>query len=478
MSNDSSWQGLADVLAEELEHLPAGARIPTHRQLVQRFGASATTVSRALSSLSRQGLIESRPGAGSFRSASRAATSVVDTGWQEAALAVSPVVGSEPTPVREHDASTVGATLSSYGADVVDLNSGYLHPDLQPLDLLATALGRVGRRRDTWERPEVAGLPDLRDWFATEIGAGLARHDVLVTAGGQAALSLVMRAVGTPGDPVVVETPTYPGILAAAAAAGLRAVPVPVDNAGIQPEHLERALTQTGARLVVVQPRFHNPTGVSLSDDRRRQVIELVVRHGAFLVEDDFARYLPHTDAAPPSPSLIEGDPVGAVVHVRSLTKSTSPNLRVAGVAGRGPVMGRLRAAHVVDTMFVPAVLQHAALEVLTSASWPRALRSLAGHLADRRDVAVEAVRQHLPEGSLDRPAHGGYHLWVRTPTGTEDHDVAARALQRGVAVTPGSNYHPTRATTNRLRLSYVAAPSPADVVAGIRRLGEALHPR
>ena len=400
---------------------------------------------------------------------------LVETGWQEAALGLSPVVGAEPTPTREHDASALGATLSTYGADVVDLNGGYLHPDLQPLELLARSLGRAGHRTQAWERPEAAGLPELRDWFATEISGGLARHDILITAGGQAALSLAMRAIAEPGDPVVVETPTYPGILAAAAAAGLRAVPVPMDADGIQPAHLDRALAQTGARLVVLQPTFQNPTGVSQPEDRRRELLDLVVRHGAFLVEDDFARLLAHTDSAPPPPALITHDSAGAVVHIRSLTKSTSPNLRVAAIAGRGPVMARLRAAHVVDTMFVPALLQHTALEVLTSSAWHRVLRSLADALTQRRVVAVDAIARHLPAGSLTHTPRGGYHLWVRLPDGLEDHAVATRALQQGVAVTPGNNYHATGASTDRLRLSYVATPSAADLAAGIQRLGASL---
>lgn len=456
--------------------MPAGARIPTHRQLVERFGASATTVSRALNSLSRKGLIDSRPGSGSFRSATRAVPQGVETSWQEAALGLTPVIGAEPTPLREHDASALGATLSSYGADVVDLNGGYLHPDLQPLDLLSKALGRIGRRTEAWERPEAAGLPELCDWFATEIGAGLARHDVLITSGGQASLSLAMRAIAKPGDPVIVETPTYPGILAAAHSAGLRAVPVPMDHEGIAPSHLERALAQTGARLIVVQPSFQNPTGISHSEARQADLIDLAVRHGAFLIEDDFARHLTHTDATPLPPPLIERDPGGAVVHIRSLTKATSPNLRVAGVAGRGPVMARLRAAHMVDTMFVPALLQHTALEVLASPQWPRTLRTLADALTHRRTTAVEAVRQYLPAGTLAHHPRGGYHLWLQMPPGLDDPDITSGALRSGVAVTPGSNYHTTAAATANLRLSYVAAPSAADVASGVQRLGHAMQ--
>ncbi|HJQ06828.1 MAG TPA: PLP-dependent aminotransferase family protein [Nocardioides sp.] len=471
MNQDSSWRAVAEALAAEVESLAPGARIPTHRQLVARFGASATTVSRALAELTRRGLVESRPGAGSFRTSTARTIPSLDTGWQDAALALTPAVGSDPTPQREHDATSLSTAIGSYGADVIDLNGGYLHPDLQPRDLLAKALARVGRRAEAWERPEAAGLPELRDWFATDIGAGLARHDLLIASGGQAAISLAMRAIGRPGDPVVVETPTFPGILAAARAAGLRPVTVPVDARGMRPEHLERALRQTGARLVVVQPAFQNPTGATMDAERQQELVDLAVRHGAFLLEDDFARSLAGPDAKLPPP-MVSIDPVGAVIHVRSITKPTSPNLRVAAVAGRGPVMTRLRAAHVVDTMFVPAVLQHTALEVVASPAWPRALRRLSAELEHRREAAATAVRRHLGPDALADVPRGGYHLWVRLPPGLEDRPVAEQALQHGVAVTPGSSYQATRDATDHVRISYVGAPSSADVAAGVERLG------
>lgn len=475
MSNDSSWQALAEALAVEVRALPPGARVPTHRQLVARFGASATTVARALADLGHQGLIESRPGSGSFRSADRDLPPRIDTAWQDAALGLSPVVGAEPSPLREYDASALATTVGTHGADVVDLSGGYLHPDLQPADLLAKALARVGRRAEAWERPEAAGLPALRDWFAAGIGGGLSRHDVLVSAGGQAALALTMRAIGSPGDPVIVETPTYPGTLAAARAAGLRVVPVPLDRDGIHPEHLDRALGQTGARLVVIQPAFQNPTGVSLTPDRQREVLDLAARHGAFVVEDDFARGLTHADAPPLPPPLVGRDEAGAVVHIRSLTKTTSPNLRVAGLAARGPVLRRLRDAHLVDTMFVPAVLQQTALEVVSAPGWSRTQRALAEALAHRRSVAVDAVRRHLGPDALNHVARGGYHLWLRLPDGLDDQQVGIRALQHGVAVAAGSTYETTRMATDHLRISYVATPSPAEVGVGIERLGRAL---
>lgn len=469
MDKDSAWEALAATLAAELEDVPAGARLPGQRALVRRFAASATTVARAVALLEQRGLVESRPGSGTFRAADVESATPPDTSWQETALGISEGVAG--ATVRRLASAALLNTLATPGPDVVDLNGGYLHPQLQPSRLLSGALARAARRTEAWSRPPAGGLPELRDWFSTTIGGGLSRHDLLVSGGGQSALSSITRALTQPGQPMVIEAPTYPGTIAVGLAAGLRLVPVATDHQGMRPDALEEALSRSGARVVVVQPLFQNPTGATMTAERQTQVLDLAARHGAFVVEDDFARDMAHGDSAPLPPPMITRDPHGCVVHVRSLTKVTSPNLRVAAVAARGPAMARLRAAFVVDTMAVPTPLQLTALEVVTSPGWRRSLRDLARELASRRDAAVRALTDVLGAGCLAHVPRGGYHLWVRLPHHRDADLFASAALARGVALTPGTAYHATGPALPHVRISYVAVPSVADLVSGIERL-------
>jgi len=275
-----------------------------------------------------------------------------------------------------------------------------------------------------------------------------------------------------------VESPSYPGATAAAVAAGLHPIAVPLDGEGLRADELDAVLARTHARVVVLQPLHQNPTGISLSSRRAGELLEVARRHRAFIVEDDFARHLVHHDARPPAPPLVADDPDGVVVHIRSLTKATSPNLRVGALAGRGPVMARLRSALVIDTMFVPAPLQHTALEVVTSPGWRRSLGTLAKALRHRREVAADALAASMPDGARLQAPRGGYHLWVPLPPHADSRAFAAAALRLGVAVTPGDNYFPAGRGAPHVRLSYVAAPSPADVNEAIRRLAAvALEP-
>ncbi|MFB7663530.1 PLP-dependent aminotransferase family protein [Kitasatospora sp. NPDC056138] len=480
MNDGSSMAHLLGILRVELERYPEGAKLPSSRALMEQYRLSPVTVSRAIAALVAEGLVISRPGAGVFRARPQARhRSHGDLSWQEVALGTgaSPGPGGEaPSAPRSADASGVLATLAVPPAGAIDLNGGYLHPSLQPERALAGALARAGRRPGTWDRPPVEGLADLRAWFARDIAgpdSALSSTDVLITAGGQSALGTALRSLTAPGAPVLVESPTYPGMLAIARAAGLRPVPVPVDADGVRTDLLEEAFRATGARVFVCQPLFHNPTGVTLSVERRREVLRIARGAGAFVVEDDFARRLAHTDAPSLPRPLAAEDPDGVVVHVRSLTKATSASLRVAALTARGPAMGRLRATQVVDNFFVPRPLQETALELVGSPAWKRHLRSLAEALHDRRTAMAEALHRELPALRVQIP-HGGYHLWLRLPDGTDETALAAAALHAGVAVTPGRPYFPAEAPAPHLRLSYISAESSERLREGIHRLRQA----
>ncbi|MGW6598817.1 aminotransferase-like domain-containing protein [Streptomyces sp. NPDC055036] len=469
MHERSSVAELANSLRQELNRYSPGGKLPSSRALVDRYRVSPVTVSRALARLAAEGLVVTRPGSGAFRAPARTATPPPgDTSWQEVSLSAD--AATELVP-RSVDATGVLVTLAAPPPGVIEFNGGYLHASLQPERAMAAALARAGSRPGAWGRPPIDGLPELRDWFARGIGDTWTAADVLVTAGGQSALTTALRALAPPGAPVLVESPTYPGMLAIARAAGLRPVPVPVDPDGVRPELLAAAFRASGARVFVCQPLFQNPTGAVLSPARRPEVLRIAREAGAFVVEDDFVRRLVHEDAGPLPGPLAADDPDGVVVHVCSLTKATSPSLRVGVLAARGPVLERLRAIHVVDTFFVPRPFQEAALELVGSAAWNRHLRSVSAALKTRRDTLTTALRTELPELALPHIPSGGYHLWLRLPDGTDEQAVVPAALRAGVAVAPGRSYFSAEPPAAHLRLSFAAVAGPAEITEGVRRL-------
>ncbi|MFD5726994.1 PLP-dependent aminotransferase family protein [Streptomyces sp. NPDC058368] len=473
MHERSSVAELVTALRSELDRYSPGEKLPSSRALVERFRASPVTVSRAVAQLAAEGLVVTRPGSGAYRaqSSARPAPPAGDTSWQEVSLSGD---GSPEAVPRSVDASGLLVSLVPPPTGVIELNGGYLHASLQPERALAAALARAGRRPGAWSRPPVDGLTELRAWFARDIGPSLGAADVLITAGGQSALATALRALAPPGAPVLVESPTYPGMLAAARAAGLRPVPVPVDSEGVRPDLLAAAFRATGARVFVCQPLFQNPTGTVLSPARRPEVVRIAREAGAFVIEDDFARLLAHDDAGPLPAPLAADDPDGVVVHSRSLTKAASPSLRVGALSARGPALERLRSIQVVDSFFVPRPLQEAALELVGSPAWARHLRAVSAELGARRTAMTAALWTALPGLGLPHIPSGGGYLWLTLPgseAGTDESAMVQEALRAGVAVAPGRPYFSAEPPAPHIRLSFASVAGPPEIAEGVRRL-------
>src|SRR5215470_397061 len=389
MSSDSGTGPALASLERLIVSMPPDTRLPSYRELQQRFRLSPATVQRLLSELARRGLLVTRPGSGTFTSARRPAPRLeADLGWQTLALGSRAGLGPD-----------LERLVDPVPPDAIGLASGFPDERLQPLGLLAAAASRAARRPQTWSRLPPQGLPELRSFLADEAGGGLTGANVLIASGGQSSLSAVFRHLCAPGDPLIVESPTYVGALAAARAAGLELVPVPGDADGVLPDALADAFARTGARLVYLQPRYSNPTASVLAPERRAAVLDAVARRGGFLVEDDWVRDL---DLGSPSPQpLAAADADGHVIYLRSLTKPVAAGLRVAGLAARGPVLARLRRGRISDDLFVAPVLQQVALDVLTAAGWSRHLGAVRRALRERRDALAAAIAELLPECSL-----------------------------------------------------------------------------
>jgi len=458
MVDGSSGKRLAERLRSAAATLPAGAQLPSTRVLMAEHGVGPGTVARAIARLAAEGVLVAEPGRGTFV-ARRAAPRDADTSWQTVALGEAPV---DPRPVA--------ALLQPAAPDTLLLSSGYPSPDLQPLAALASAATRAARRPGGWSLAPPAGLPELRQQLAAPVGA--AASDVLVVPGGQSGLSTAMRALARAGGAVLVEAPTYLGALAAARSAGLRTVPVPTDAGGIRADLLPDAFARSGARLLYLQPTYANPTGAVLAADRRAAVLDAARSAGAFVLEDDWARYLPLEAPAPPP--LLHDDVDGHVVHLSSLSKAGAPGLRIGALVARGPAAARLAATRLVDDFGVARPLQETAVELLGSPAWPRHLTLLARALRARRDHLLAEVRDHLPDVPPPGVPRGGLHLWLALPPGVDDVELSDRARAQRLVLGPGRPYYVGEPPGPRLRLSFSAADQ-AQLSAGVRLLGHLL---
>ena len=459
--NDDSTARIVTALRTWLGESAPGARLPSTRQLVADHQVSPVTVQKALRTLTAQGLIESRPGVGTFARAART-VAPQDHSWQTEALrrprsTIPPVAAAmRPTP-----------------EGVISLHSGYPDLGLLPERLVRTALSRAARGSAAFVRAPVAGLPDLRSWFAQELGGAVSptANDVVVVPGSQSGLASVFRSVVAAGQPLLVESPTYWGAIAAAAQAGVVAVPIPAGPSGPDPEAVARALDETGARAFYAQPSFANPTGHQWSRDTAAEILEVLRGRGAFLIEDDWAHDF-GIDAQ--SEPVAARDDSGHVIYVRSLSKSISPSIRVAAVIARGPVRDRILADNGAEAMYVSGLLQAAALDVVTHPGWSTHRRSLAQQLRTRRDLLVSSLHRHAPTVHLETIPRGGLNLWGRLPDGTDVQQLVARCESRGLLITSGDESFSAEPSGPYVRLNY-AGPDPGGFDEAARRLGSEL---
>ncbi|MGI6877345.1 PLP-dependent aminotransferase family protein [Microbacterium sp. gxy059] len=466
--SQSSSDRIVDALRTWLATAPAGAKLPPTRQLVAQFEASPVTVQKALRALVAQGAVESRPGVGTFARAVRT-VQPRDYGWQTAAL------GSPQHRIPRSASAALRATPN----DVIALHSAYPDPELLPGRLVRAAFARAGRSEAAVSRPPAAGLPELQSWFASELGsaspAGLtppAASDVVILPGSQGGLGTLFRTLVGAGRPLLVESPTYWGAMLAAAQVGVQLVPIPSGPDGPDPDDVDRAFAQTGARAFYAQPNFANPTGGQWSAARGDAILDIVRAHGAFLIEDDWAHDF---GIASDSTPLAARDDSGHVVSLRSLTKSVSPAVRVAGLIARGPAHERILADSRAQAMYVSAALQAVALDVVTQPGWRTHLRALRPQLAARRDLLVDALREHAPAAHLDAVPRGGLHLWIRLPDDTDLPRLARDCEDAGVVVAVGDDWFPAEPAGRFLRLSYAGARPDAFPDAA-RAIGRALE--
>ena len=462
----SSSERIVAALRAWIAAADPGAKLPSTRALVAEHGASPVTVQQALRVLVGQGVIETRPGVGAFVRAVRT-TRPADRDWQRAAL--ESAAGTVPN---------VQAALRTPPNDTISLHAGYPDRELLPERLVRAAFGRAGRGDSAVSRPPTAGLPELQAWFAAELGAvgrpGVAppaASDVLVLPGSQSGLSTLFRALVGHGRPLLMESPSYWGAILAAAQVGVRIVPIPSGPNGPDPETLERAFARTGARAFYAQPNFANPHGAQWATELVDRVLDVVRAHGAFLIEDDWARDFGIEASSAP---VAARDADGHVVSLRSLTKSVSPAVRVAGLVARGPARERLLADTQAQSRYVSGALQAVALDVITQPAWRTHLRGVRQQLAARRDLLVAALREHVPSAHLDTVPKGGLNLWLRLPDGVDARLLARDCEDLGVMVAPGHAWFPTEPSGEYLRLNY-SGPDPAFFADGARLIGEAL---
>lgn len=380
---------------------------------------------------------------------------------------------------RSMNASAIREILKvTQQPDVISFAGGLPAPELFPLDDVRSAaeaaLDKYGPAALQYSTTE--GHLPLREWIAAQ--AAIPAQNVQIVTGSQQGLDLLGKILISEGDTVLVEAPTYLGALQSFQPYGPRYVQLPTDEGGIDVDALAEILQTTGAKLLYAIPNFQNPTGRSLSAERRQKLVELTAQHGVLLIEDDPYGALRFSGEA--APSLYElgqrlwGDVnQNHVIYMSSFSKTLVPGLRDAWVQAAGPIIQKLIQAKQGADLHTPTLNQMIITELLPIL--PRQIETVKKAYGERAQHMLRRIGEQFPAGAQHTTPEGGMFLWITLPEGMNTTTMLERAVARKVAYVPGSPFFALGGGENTMRLSYSCA-TPEQIDRGIEALAQTIR--
>ncbi|TGD41240.1 PLP-dependent aminotransferase family protein [Pseudotabrizicola sediminis] len=378
--------------------------------------------------------------------------------------------------------SAIGELLA-LGADpsIISFGGGYPDATLFPAAQLDAVFHEIIQKPGgaSMQYAPSNGLPRLRDQIAglmTADGMSCTADDVLILQGSQQGLDFAARMLIDPGDVIITEDPTFLGALIAFEPSQPRYAVVPVDAEGMQTDRLEAILTANPrAKMIYTVPDFQNPTGVTLSLARRKQLIALANRYDLIVLEDTPYRHIRFTGEN--LPTLKSLDTEGRVIHLCSFSKVLVPGLRIGWAVASPDIlacMGLLKVAADTQTSTLNMAAASLFLDRYDLAAHIATLRAA---YSAKKEAMLDAIRQHLPQDITATDPEGGLFTWLTFSEGFDTTDFMRRVAlpQARVAYVPGATFFPLTPRANHARLNF-SSPSLDAIRTGIAALGKALY--
>lgn len=371
--------------------------------------------------------------------------------------------------------------------DIISFGGGMPAPDVFPVEAFKEACQRVlteqGAKALQYGATE--GYLPLREMIARHTiryGIGVETENILITSGSQQALDLIGKVFINRGDRILVELPTYLGALQAWNAYGAEYVTVPMDKEGMMTDALEQAL-RVGPKFIYVLPNFQNPTGVTLSLERRQKLVELAEAYGVPIIEDDPYGQLRYEGEH--LPSVVQLDNAyrcndsnsycGNVIYLSTFSKILAPGIRLAWVVAPPEVIRKLTQAKQGADLHSSTFNQIITHEVSKGGFLDQHIRLIRKVYRERRNIMLASLDRSFPAGCEWTYPQGGLFLWATMPEFLKSTEVLKQAIEEKVAFVPGYSFFPNGGGENTMRLNFSYA-SPENIQLGIARLGNVIE--
>lgn len=460
---------IADKIAAGL--LDHDQKLPSTRLLSKELGVNRTTVSTAYRRLESSGLVRSGVGSGTYIIASnRSKSKELDQSIYQ------PIFSKGVDELRRHQAA-----LPDLGTpEKVTHNFAALFPDdkLFPVEQFRQCMNAVLERDGgrALQYCGTLGFRPLREYVANRMPAGERAVDpdsLLFISGAQQGVALVFRCFLSPGDKVIVGSPTYHNIFPLLRQLQAEIETVPVLSTGLDTDALAEAARDPAVRLIYTMPNFQNPTGVTADAANRRRVLKIAQASGITVLEDDF-QYDLGTESGEMPPAMRSLDPEGRVIYLSTFSKSLFPALRIGWLEACDKIFPSLVELKKASDLENSALLQRALFEFCTRGFYEKHLEKVRNLIRRRLDTAFQALAEFMPSECTWHEPRGGYVFWVRLPEGVRSERIHARAGQKGVLVSPGTLFLPGGADPGAIRLSVSLTRRDA-IREGIKILGTAV---
>lgn len=448
------YRAIADAMAEDMVSgaLPAGTKLPTHRDLAYRLGVTVGTVTRAYQELERKGLTGGRVGSGTY---------VLDPAKRRQVFSL--VTSTDERP--ERPPHVIAHSTPRDGEIDLSMNRPSPGPEAQAL---AETLGELsqadGLQVLTTYNP-APGLMHHRDAMAgllSSLGLTCQGDDIILTSGAQHAMAACALGLLKAGDVILTEALTYPGMTSLAQHLSARVRPVAMDDRGLRPDALEAAVRESGARVVYLMPVHQNPTTAVMDEERLDAIAQVAKAHDLIIIEDDIYGFQPLSRPAP----LAERIPDNTL-YISGFAKSIAPGLRVGCIKAPKHLFPAIIQAVQITGWMIPPLMGEIAARWITS--------GVAGQLIDwhrQEMIARNAIAADILKAFTFTQKPECLHLWLDVPDGHHAIDVVREAQAAGVTLAGPESFSPTLGPTpGALRLCLGSPVSRELLSEGLGRL-------